>query len=65
MVGKPSIEVLDEFDRDNAAARPAHAAGTVPRMMVRLPELEGLPFHPADQMPVLLRSIPWNLVGPR
>lgn len=66
LAGKPSIEVLDEFERDRAFAKGGRSAEPDRRLMVRFPGLEDAAFHPgAPDLPALLRAVPWNLLMPR
>lgn len=66
MTSTPSIEVLDEFSSDQAIAKEAYGVTLEKKLMVRVPELEGLPFNQNSkiEMPALLRAVPWFLVVP-
>jgi hypothetical protein len=66
IVDEPSIEVVDEFDRDRSLAKSGRAVELRKNLMVRIPELEGVPFHPeVPELPALLRDVPWFLFMPR
>jgi len=66
MTSKPSIEVLDEFDSDRPIGKEADGMTLERKLMVRVPELEGLPFNRRSKIEIsaLLRSVPWFLVAP-
>lgn len=66
MTTRPSIEVLDEFDTDRTIAKERHGVALEKKLMVRVPELEGVPFNQSSriEVPALLRAVPWFLVVP-
>jgi len=66
IVGRPSVEVVDEFDRDRSLAKDGRTVELRKNLMVRIPELEGMAFHPeVPDLPALLRDVPWFLFTPR
>ncbi len=67
MSGKPSIEVLDEFDTDRTIAKEKHGVTLEKNLMVRVPELEGIPFNQSSkiEVPALLRAVPWFFLVPQ
>lgn len=58
MTGRPSIEVLDELDRDPGIAEKRRTADLEKNLMVSVPGLEGLPFHQNADIPAISRVLP-------
>ena len=64
MTGKPSVEILDEFARDRSTAKDRFGEMDK-KLMVRIPDLEDVPFHPAvPEIPAMLQAVPWFLLLP-
>lgn len=58
MTGKPRIAVLDEFEADRSIGRGLRGVELEKKLMQRVPEIEGRPFHPNVNMPALLKYVP-------
>lgn len=58
MTSKPRIAVLDEFAADRSIGRDLRGVELEKKLMQRVPEIEGRPFHPDIKMPELLKYIP-------
>jgi hypothetical protein len=65
MTSKPSIEILDEFEQDRVMAKEGRGVELEKKLMFQVPGLEGLPFHPRADLPLILRAAPWFLLIPR
>lgn len=57
MTSKPSIEILDEFERDRAIAKDRHALELERNLMFPVPGLEGVPFHPKAYISAIMRAV--------
>lgn len=65
MTGKPSIEIVDEFESDRAISRNRHTTELNKQLMVSIPELVDVPFHPVvPDIPAILRAVPWFRLMP-
>jgi hypothetical protein len=65
IIGKLSIEIMDEFEGDRVIARERREVGLDKKLMVRIPELVDVPFHPSlPEIPAILRAVPWFLLMP-
>lgn len=66
MTDKPSIEIMDEFEGDRLIMRDRHELVELDKkLMVRIPELVDVPFHPAiPEIPAILRNLPLYLLMP-
>ena len=66
MTSKPTIEVVDEFERDRGIAKDRRGVELDHKLMFRVPEIEGVPFHPnVPDIPGLLNTVPWFLLMQR
>jgi|GEM_PF-1270228 len=63
MTSKPSIEVVDEFERDRVVMKDRQGVELEYKLMFQVPELEGVPFHPkVPNIPAVLDAVPWFLL---
>lgn len=58
MTGKPAIDVLDEFETGRLIVKDMLGIEPDKKLMFRVSEIEGVPFHPKINMPAFLLIIP-------